>query len=127
MAAPVYEDSGHPLVFVIDELDRCRPTFAIELLERVKHVFDVPNLVFVFGINRRELCSARQSVDGHIDATVYLRRFFDMEFGLSEADPERFCKHLLERFELRKFFTLLDSSASTNTHHEEFQMLSDSE
>ena len=54
-------DTGQPLVFIIDELDRCRPTFAIELLERVKHIFDVPNIVFVFGINRSELVKALDS------------------------------------------------------------------
>jgi endo-alpha-1,4-polygalactosaminidase (GH114 family) len=27
---------GKPLIITIDELDRCRPTFAIELLEKVK-------------------------------------------------------------------------------------------
>ena len=55
LGADVHEETGKPLVFIIDELDRCRPTFAIELLERVKHIFDVPNIVFVFGINRVEL------------------------------------------------------------------------
>jgi len=35
------------LVFFIDELDRCRPDFAMSLLERIKHMFDVPNMAFV--------------------------------------------------------------------------------
>ena len=78
LGAKVREDTGQPLVFIIDELDRCRPTFAIELLERVKHIFDVPNIVFVFGINRDELVKSLQSVYGEIDAGTYLRRFFDM-------------------------------------------------
>ena len=52
------EIDEQPLIFIIDELDRCRPTFAIELLERVKHIFDVPNMVFVLGINRDELCKS---------------------------------------------------------------------
>ena len=46
LSSKVTENSGQPLVFIIDELDRCRPTFAIELLERVKHIFDIPNMVF---------------------------------------------------------------------------------
>ena len=56
LSKSVAEETHHPLVFIIDELDRCRPTFAIELLERVKHIFDVSNMVFVLGINRDELC-----------------------------------------------------------------------
>jgi len=43
------------LVFFVDELDRCRPTFAIEMLERIKHLFDVPNIVFVLSIDKSQL------------------------------------------------------------------------
>ncbi|MGZ4992286.1 MAG: KAP family P-loop NTPase fold protein [Methylobacter sp.] len=44
-----------PIVIFIDELDRCRPTFAVKLIERIKHFFDVPNVVFVLLINRKQL------------------------------------------------------------------------
>ena len=100
LAKKVAEETGHPLVFIVDELDRCRPTFAIELLERVKHIFDVPSIVFVFGLNRDELCKSLTSVYGDIDADVYLRRFFDFEFNLPEADPIKYCQHLVARFQL---------------------------
>ena len=45
LSGKVKADTKQPLVFIIDELDRCRPTFAIELLERVKHIFDIPDMV----------------------------------------------------------------------------------
>ena len=106
----VRDDTGQPLVFIIDELDRCRPTFAIELLERVKHVFDAPNIVFVFGINRSELLKSLESVYGEIDAGTYLRRFFDMEFVLPEADREAFCRSLVTRYGLDDFFKKLRPS-----------------
>ena len=93
------------MVFIIDELDRCRPTFAIEVLEKVKHIFDVPNVVFVFGINRDELCSSLRSVYGDIDASVYLRKFFDMEFNLSAASAERFCRVTMANYRLAEFFS----------------------
>ena len=107
LGAEVRKETGQPLVFIIDELDRCRPTFAIELLERVKHIFDVPNIVFVFGINRSELVKSLESVYGEIDAGTYLRRFFDMEFVLPDADPTRFCTHLVRRSGLDVFFSAL--------------------
>ena len=107
-------DQGQPMVFIIDELDRCRPTFAVELLERVKHVFDIPGMIFVFGINRDELCSSVQSIYGDIDSDVYLRRFFDMEFLLPEANSETFCKHLIERYRLEEFFSELSKCVEHN-------------
>ena len=110
LGAKVREDREQPLVFIIDELDRCRPTFAIELLERVKHIFDVENIVFVFGINREQLTKSLQSVYGEIDAGEYLRRFFDMEFVLPDGDPTRFCAHLLEQFQLLEFLRGLNTS-----------------
>lgn len=124
LASAVLVETGHPLVFIVDELDRCRPTFAIELLERVKHVFDVPNLVFVFGVNRDELCSALQSVYGRIDATVYLRRFFDMDFLLPDADSASFCRMLMARYELGEYFKRLDKESNFVTHANDFQLLS---
>ena len=121
MAEVVYEETGHPLIFIIDELDRCRPTFAIELLERVKHIFDVPNMVFVLGINRGELCKSLQSIYGKIDADVYLRRFFDMEFTLAEVDSQEFCRHLMRRFGIGDFFAALDRTPLDRTHGNEVQ------
>ncbi len=125
MSAKVREETGHPMVFIIDELDRCRPTFAIELLERVKHIFDVPNMVFVFGINRDELCTSLRSIYGKIDADTYLRRFFDMEFTLPEVDSEKFGRHLMQKFGLGEFFDVLSQNANSQMHTKEFGMLGD--
>ena len=115
VALSVVEKTGHPLVFIIDELDRCRPTFAIELLERVKHIFDVPNLMFVFGINRDELSKSLQSVYGEIDSNVYLRRFFDFEFNLPEVESRGFAEHMIDRFQLVQVFRNLDDTLDKST------------
>ena len=116
----VGKQTKHPLVFIVDELDRCRPTFAIELLERVKHVFDVPNLVFVFGINRQELCSALRSVYGDIDASVYLRRFFDMEFVMPPVDATQFGRRLMERYRLDATLGIPDENGRHGTRMQEY-------
>ena len=98
------QSNNQPLVFIIDELDRCRPTYAIELLERVKHLFNIPNMIFVFGMNHDDLCASIKSIHGEIDADVYLRRFFDIEFRLSDIEPDDFCKHLIVKHKLDPFF-----------------------
>lgn len=115
LAGEVRKDTDQPLVFIIDELDRCRPTFAIELLERVKHIFDVPNIVFVFGINREELTKSLRSVYGEIEAEEYLRRFFDLPLRLPEADPDAFCRHLIQSFGLDSFLSSLQVPGSRET------------
>ena len=62
------------LVFFIDEMDRCRPTFAIEMLERIKHLFDVANIVFVLSVDKRQLEASTAAVYGErINAAEYLR------------------------------------------------------
>ena len=125
MAAAVVQESNHPLVFIIDELDRCRPTFAIELLERVKHIFDIPDMVFVFGINRDELCKSLNSIYGEIDATVYLRRFFDLEFSLPIVNSEQFCRNMMAKFGLEEYFRALSERAKTNLHTDDYRNLSE--
>ena len=123
LSTKVVKETGHPLVFIIDELDRCRPTFAIELLERIKHIFEVSGLVFVFGINRDELCKSLDSVYGRIDADTYLRRFFDIEFVLSDAGTETFCSHVFEKFGLDEVFVTLSRDANSRLPMEEFRYI----
>ena len=119
----VVNETGHPLVFIIDELDRCRPTFAIELLERVKHIFDIQNIVFIFGINRDQLCVSLDSEYGHIDADTYLRRFFDIEFTLPDVDTALYCRHVMDNFELNDFFSSLSAETNSTLPSEEFGVL----
>ncbi len=82
LGSEVASSTNQPLVIIIDELDRCRPTYAVECLERIKHLLEIPNIVFVLGINRHELCQSIRHVNGQIDASTYLQRFFDLEFNM---------------------------------------------
>jgi len=99
------DDEKGNLVFFIDELDRCRPNFAIELLERIKHLFDVPNIVFVLSIDKSQLEVSTSSVYGTgINAREYLRRFIDLEFQVPQIFGRTFVKHLFLRFGLDTIF-----------------------
>ncbi len=94
------------LVFFVDELDRCRPTFAIEMLERIKHLFDVPNIVFVLSVDKSQLEASTAAVYGEkINAPEYLRRFIDLEYGIPMVQSKKFTKTLLTRFELDAEFS----------------------
>ncbi len=71
------------LFIFVDELDRCKPLFSIELLERIKHLFDVTNIKFIIASDNEQLCASIKSVYGEkFDAEKYLRRFFDITFKL---------------------------------------------
>ena len=98
LAGQVQVDTGHPLVFIVDELDRCRPTFAIEVLERIKHIFGVPGIMFVLGVNGEELQKSIRQVYGDIDAADYLRRFYEHEIPLSEPKSSEYCRALLRQY-----------------------------
>lgn len=94
-----------PLIFFIDELDRCRPSYAIELLERVKHLFDVPNMVFVLSIDKKQLEAITAAVYGErINAPEYLRRFIDLEYALPAPHTKSYTRELIKRFEFKAFF-----------------------
>jgi hypothetical protein len=98
-------ENGKQLIIIIDELGRCRPVFAIEVLEKLKHLFDIPGILFILGIDREQLGHSVKSIYGHdMDVNGYLRRFIDMEFILPEANPEVFCSHLFEQFGLSGYF-----------------------
>lgn len=92
--------NSKPLVIFIDELDRCRPLYAIEFLERIKHLFGIENLVFVLSIDKTNLAESIKSQYGNIDTDNYLRRFIDIEFNLPKGNISNFCEILFDRFKL---------------------------
>lgn len=72
-----------PLVLFVDELDRCRPDFAVRMLEIIKHVFDVEGVKFVLVTNTRQLMAAiRHCYGSEIDAQRYLDKFVGFCFRL---------------------------------------------
>jgi len=78
-----------PIVIFIDELDRCKPDFAVNLVERVKHFFDVPNIVFVLLLNRNQLEKAVKGVYGSdTDASTYLGKFVNFFFALPKPTQD---------------------------------------
>ena len=98
--AQLAEKLDKPLVFIIDELDRCRPDFAIRLIERVKHFFDIPKIVFVLVMNRPQLLQSIKSFYGY-DSEIqgdYLEKFVDFTIHLSiEADSvERHYENIIK-------------------------------
>lgn len=79
------------IIFFIDELDRCRPSFAIELLEVIKHLFDIDNFVFVISIDKEQLSHSVSTIYGHnMDTVGYLRRFFDLDYKLPKVDIKKY-------------------------------------
>jgi hypothetical protein len=85
-----------PITIVIDELDRCRPTYAIKLLEEVKHLFDVSGVAFVLGIYGQQLShSVTAAYGGGFDGAGYLRRFFNRRYALKDAALKPLIEKLL--------------------------------
>jgi KAP family P-loop domain len=80
LLSPPKEDSvQRPLVFIIDELDRCRPSFALELIEKVKHFMSVPHVHFVLGVNLEQLReSVKVEYGPNINAQNYLQKFITL-------------------------------------------------
>lgn len=84
-----------PIFILIDELDRCKPTYAIELLECTKHLFSTEGVYFIFATNTEQLCHTICKVYGDkFDARKYLRRFFDHEYKLSQPDYSNYAEEL---------------------------------
>ena len=90
-------DNDLPVVVCVDELDRCRPNYAIEFLEISKHIFDVDGVAFVLAVNMAELSNSVKVMYGNsFDSKTYLRRFVDHILYLPKPDRISFVDNLLE-------------------------------
>lgn len=84
-----------PAFIFIDELDRCRPTYAIELLERIKHFFELEDCRFIVASDSTQLAHSVRAVYGEkFYSERYLSRFFDAEFRLDNSNAFAMAKRV---------------------------------
>ena len=99
-------EKAEKLVVFIDELDRCKPSFAIEMLERIKHYFDDERIIFVVSLNKEQLIHTISNYYGsEFDATRYLNRFFDVSINLPEIS--RYQKQKVQCTDSERFWITL--------------------
>ena len=95
------EDKKLPMFILIDELDRCRPNYAIELLENIKHLFDIEGLYFIIATDSTQLSYSINAVYGNKFASEkYLKRFFDQEYKLKTPSNYEYINSLFKKYNL---------------------------
>lgn len=103
----VSERKNHnPIVFIIDELDRCAPSYAVKLLERIKHLFSIEGIVFVLAIDKEQLANSIKGYYGSeaIDSQEYLRRFIDIDCTLPRPNYKDFCNYIFNSLDMQQCF-----------------------
>lgn len=134
----ILQERGNRLVIFIDELDRCKPSYAVRLLERIKHYFTNERFTFVFSINTNELQhTIRKHYGNDFDAIRYLDRFFDLKVAVPEVNLEKYynsidfnsdytydlvCKSVMNYFhfsirEMGKYIGMTRIAAGEPTHN----------
>ena len=104
------------VIFLVDELDRCRPDYAITYLETIKHIFDVKGAVFILAADRQQLENSAKSAFGpDLDFEEYYRKFIHREIALPKISDDgykrlasKYVAYYLEREGKRHCFMKLD-------------------
>jgi hypothetical protein len=102
------QEAKLPILVTIDELDRCKPNYAIEFLETIKHIFDIKGLIFVLGVDKNQLASSAKALFGQqLVFDEYYRKFAHRNVSLpvkSQTMTEQFCRKLVAEYLTEKAF-----------------------
>lgn len=78
------EGGGRMVVFV-DDLDRCLPEKAIEVLEAIKLFLDVPGCVFILGLDHQIIArgiEAKYKDPSVVDGNLYIEKIIQLPFQI---------------------------------------------
>ena len=110
----VRDKQGFPLLIIVDELDRCRPDFALSLIEQIKHLFTARDVSFLLLANTEQLQNYAKALYGaEVDAANYLRKFFTLTVSLpcnrsssNQNDYWKYSRRLAKHYEIKSQFDL---------------------
>ena len=110
----IQEKLGKKIIIFVDELDRCNPMYAIKTLEIVKHLFGIPNIIFVLSVDKKQLENSVKRIFGTNDGDVngYLRKFIDVDFQLPDSSNEQ-----LIRYHLHKVWDKIDKFVKSGRYY----------
>lgn len=92
------------LILVIDELDRCNPTFAVKLLETIKHFYNNDSITTIVSTNNCELsCTIKKFYGESFDGYGYLNKFYDLIINLECVDLKQYLNSSLN-FNRSRYF-----------------------
>ena len=75
------------IIFLVDELDRCLPSYAIKVLERLHHLFDgIENIIVIISIDKKQLEHSIQQIYGNdVNVDKYLKKFINFSVTLDNG------------------------------------------
>ena len=79
-----------PFIVIIDELDRCRPDYAIRFLEDFKQYLEIENIIFIFAIDGTQLEASVKHIFGDINYYGYVRKFIHHEYRLPRLSNSQY-------------------------------------
>lgn len=83
----LFKEEKQPVFVLVDELDRCRPDFAVQYLETIKHVFEVDGLAFVLAVDLNQLENSARALFGErLNFPEYYRKFAHRNIQLPAPD-----------------------------------------
>jgi hypothetical protein len=104
--APTTDDAALPsLVIIIDELDRCRPDFALGVLETLKHFFRASRVHFVLVTHRNYLIRSVEKRYGLAEGSAeYVQKYYDFVIHFEAKKPSHvgsdaaiYARHMVAR------------------------------
>jgi hypothetical protein len=89
------------VIIIVDDLDRCRPDYTISLIERMKHYFVTPGIVFILAYDWNVLAqSARAAYSPDLDSDSYFRRLIDARIPIPSPSPRLIEKAVFEQLRI---------------------------
>lgn len=103
LAGHLFKNNNSLIFIIIDEMDRCRPIYSIEMLEIVKHIFSIENIVFLIATDTEQLCASLKLVYGNeFDSKNYLNRFFERSYKLKNPNRKDLIGSLINKYGINK-------------------------
>lgn len=107
--------SKKTVVIIVDELDRCLPTYSIKVLERLHHIFnELDNVIVIISMDKKQLTHSIKEIYGDIEVDTYLRKFISFKVSLNNGKTKSYAEkfksyfnlfHISEDVLIEEFFT----------------------